>query len=135
MRILFMGTPEFAVPSLDILNKDHDIVGLFTKVDKPNMRGKKIKFTPVKEYALEHNIPIYQPKSVKTEETSVWSLYFSSTSSKANVAASSGSSAFTMDFHLANSMTNVFSFGFLKGISIILFIISVNLEEVKSFYF
>jgi len=69
MRILFMGTPEFAVPSLDILNKDHDIVGLFTKVDKPNMRGKKIKFTPVKEYALEHNIPVYQPKSVKTEET------------------------------------------------------------------
>lgn len=69
MRILFMGTPEFAVPSLDILNKNHDIIGVFTKVDKPNMRGKKIKFTPVKEYALEHDIPVYQPNSVKTEET------------------------------------------------------------------
>ena len=69
MRILFMGTPEFAVPSLDILNKNHDIIGVFTKVDKPNMRGKKIKFTPVKEYALEHDIPVYQPKSVRTEET------------------------------------------------------------------
>jgi len=69
MRILFMGTPEFAVPSLDILNKNHDIIGVFTKIDKPNMRGKKIKFTPVKEYALEHDIPVYQPKSVRTDET------------------------------------------------------------------
>lgn len=69
MRILFMGTPEFAVPSLDILNKNHDIIGVFTKIDKPNMRGKKIKFTPVKEYALEHEIPVYQPNSVRTEET------------------------------------------------------------------
>lgn len=69
MRILFMGTPEFAVPSLDILNKNHDVIGVFTKIDKPNMRGKKIKFTPVKEYALEHDIPVYQPKSVRTDET------------------------------------------------------------------
>lgn len=69
MRILFMGTPEFAVPSLDILNKNHEIIGVFTKVDKPNMRGKKIKYSPVKEYALEHNIPVYQPASVRTEET------------------------------------------------------------------
>ena len=64
-----MGTPDFAVPSLDLLNKHHEIAGVFTKIDKPNMRGKKIKFTPVKEYALEHEIPVYQPKSVKTQET------------------------------------------------------------------
>lgn len=69
MRILFMGTPEFAVPSLDILRKKHEIVGVFTKVDKPNMRGKKIKYTPVKEYAIEHNIPVFQPNSLRTEET------------------------------------------------------------------
>lgn len=69
MRILFMGTPEFAVPSFDILNLEYEIVGAFTKVDKPNMRGKKIKFTPVKEYALEHNIPIYQPNSLRTKDT------------------------------------------------------------------
>ncbi|WP_319370926.1 methionyl-tRNA formyltransferase [uncultured Ilyobacter sp.] len=69
MRILFMGTPDFAVPSLDLLNKHHDIVGVFTKIDKPNMRGKKIKFTPVKEYALENEITVYQPNSVRTEET------------------------------------------------------------------
>ncbi|MGL4999996.1 MAG: methionyl-tRNA formyltransferase [Cetobacterium sp.] len=69
MRILFMGTPEFAVPSLDILRKKHEVIAIFTKVDKPNTRGKKIKYTPVKEYGLENNIPVYQPISVKTEET------------------------------------------------------------------
>lgn len=69
MRILFMGTPEFAVPSLKILDENYDIVGIFTKVDKPNARGKKINFTPVKEYGLSHDIPVYQPNSVRTEET------------------------------------------------------------------
>lgn len=69
MRILFMGTPDFAVPCFDILNKEYDIIGAFTKIDKPNMRGKKIKYTPVKEYALANNIPVYQPNSLKTEET------------------------------------------------------------------
>lgn len=64
-----MGTPEFAVPSLDRIRKKHEIVGVFTKVDKPNMRGKKIKYTPVKEYALMNNIPVFQPNSLKTEET------------------------------------------------------------------
>lgn len=64
-----MGTPEFAVPSFEILNSEYDIVGAFTKVDKPNMRGKKIKFTPVKEYALEHNIPVFQPTTLKSKET------------------------------------------------------------------
>lgn len=69
MRVLFMGTPEFAVPSLKKIEEKHEIVGVFTKVDKPNMRGKKIKYTPIKEYALEKNIPVYQPNSLKTEET------------------------------------------------------------------
>lgn len=63
-----MGTPEFAVPSLDVLNKNHEIVGIFTKVDKPNTRGGKIKFTPVKEYGLAHNIPVYQPNNLRDEE-------------------------------------------------------------------
>lgn len=69
MKILFMGTPEFAVPSLDVLNEKHEIVGIFTKVDKPNTRGGKIKFTPVKEYGITHNIPVYQPNNLRTEET------------------------------------------------------------------
>lgn len=69
MKILFMGTPDFAVPSLKMLYEKHEIVGVFTKIDKPNLRGGKIKFVPVKEFALEKGIPIYQPNSVKTEET------------------------------------------------------------------
>lgn len=69
MRILFMGTPEFAVNSLKVLHEKHEIVGVFTKIDKPNLRGGKIKFVPVKEYALEKGITVYQPNSVKTEET------------------------------------------------------------------
>jgi len=65
MKILFMGTPEFALSSLKELEKYHEIIGIFTKVDKPNMRGGKIRYTPVKEYALEKNIPVYQPSILK----------------------------------------------------------------------
>lgn len=69
MRILFMGTPDFAVPCLEILDKKHKIIGVFTKVDKINKRGKKIEYLPVKQYAIDKNIPIYQPNSLKDEET------------------------------------------------------------------
>lgn len=62
-----MGTPDFAVSSLDKLAQEHEIVGVVTKVDKPNQRGKKIQFTPVKQYALERNIPVLQPTSVREE--------------------------------------------------------------------
>ena len=69
MRILFMGTPDFAVPCLEILDKKHEIIGVFTKIDKINKRGKKIEYLPVKQYAIDKNIPIYQPNSLKDEET------------------------------------------------------------------
>ena len=69
MRILFMGTPDFAVPCLEILDKKHEIIGVFTKVDKINKRGKKIEYLPVKQYAIDKNIPIYQPNSLKDEKT------------------------------------------------------------------
>lgn len=69
MRILFMGTPDFAVPCLEILDKKHQIIGVFTKVDKINKRGKKIEYLPVKQYAIDKNIPIYQPTSLKDDET------------------------------------------------------------------
>ena len=68
MRILFMGTPDFAVPCLEILDKKHEIIGVFTKIDKINKRGKKIEYLPVKQYAIDKNIPIYQPNSLKDEE-------------------------------------------------------------------
>lgn len=69
MNIIFMGTPEFAIPSLKALHEKYGIKAVFTKVDKPNARGKKINFTPVKEFALASEIPVYQPNSVKSEET------------------------------------------------------------------
>ncbi|MDO4691181.1 MAG: methionyl-tRNA formyltransferase [Fusobacterium sp.] len=65
MKIIFMGTSEFAVPSLKILNEKHNIISVFTKVDKPNLRGKKINYSPVKEYALENKLEIFQPESFK----------------------------------------------------------------------
>lgn len=69
MRILFMGTPEFAVPSLKRLVEDgHDICGVFTQPDKPKNRGHKMAFSPVKEYALSQNLTVYQPLKMRDGE-------------------------------------------------------------------
>lgn len=66
MRIVFMGTPEFAVPSLKALvEAGHDICGVFTQPDKPKNRGMKLLATPVKEYAITENIPVFQPEKLK----------------------------------------------------------------------
>lgn len=65
MKIIFMGTPEFAVPSLEKINKKYGVEAIFTKIDKPNLRGKKITYSPVKEYAIQNNIPIFQPDNIK----------------------------------------------------------------------
>ncbi len=66
MRILFMGTPDFAVPSLNaLLNAQHEICGVFTQPDKPKNRGMKLQPPPVKVVALAHDIPVYQPAAVK----------------------------------------------------------------------
>ncbi len=64
-----MGTPEFALNSIKTLDENHDVIGIFTKIDKPNSRGKKIKFNPIKQYGLDNDITVYQPNSVKTDET------------------------------------------------------------------
>lgn len=64
-----MGTPQFAVPSLRVLlNSGHDVIGVFTQPDKPSGRGQKINITPVKEEALKHNIPIFQPDTLRDLE-------------------------------------------------------------------
>lgn len=67
MRIVFMGTPDFSVPSLDALvNAGHDVCGVFSQPDKPVGRHQnKLKATPVKECALMHNIPVFQPESMR----------------------------------------------------------------------
>ena len=69
MRILFMGTPDFAVASLKRLVEDgHDICGVFTQPDKPKNRGHKLPFSPVKEYALSQNLTVYQPLKMRDGE-------------------------------------------------------------------
>lgn len=68
MRVIFMGTPDFAVPTLEALIEKHEVLAVVTQPDKPKGRGKKMVFPVVKEKALEHNITVYQPQKVKTPE-------------------------------------------------------------------
>ena len=69
MRVLFMGTPDFAVPCLDaLLNAGHEICGVFTQPDKPKGRGYALTPPPVKELALKHGLEVFQPKTLKSEE-------------------------------------------------------------------
>ena len=66
MRILFMGTPDFAVASLRRLVEDgHEICGVFTQPDKPKNRGHKLAFSPVKAYALSQGLTVYQPTKLR----------------------------------------------------------------------
>ena len=66
MRILFMGTPSFAVASLRRLVEDgHEVCGVFTQPDRPKNRGHKMMPPPVKEYALSVGLPVYQPEKMR----------------------------------------------------------------------
>ena len=68
LRIVFMGTPEFAVGILDtIIKNNYEVVGVITAADKPAGRGQKLKYSAVKEYALHHNLPLLQPLNLKDE--------------------------------------------------------------------
>ena len=68
LRIVFMGTPEFAVESLKALvENSYKIVGVITMPDKPSGRGHKIQYSAVKNYALEQNLPLLQPEKLKDE--------------------------------------------------------------------
>lgn len=69
MKVIFMGTPEFSVGTLEALIKaGHDIVLAVTQPDKPKGRGKEMQFPPVKECALSHGIPVFQPKKIREPE-------------------------------------------------------------------
>ena len=68
LKTIFMGTPEFAIPSLKVVNENTDLKLIFTKQDKPNSRGNKIIYSAVKSYALENDIDIIQPSKMKDEE-------------------------------------------------------------------
>ncbi len=70
MRVVFMGTPDFAVGTLRALvEAGHDVVGVFTQPDKPKGRGKAMQPTPVKEAAMEYGIPVYQPRRIREAES------------------------------------------------------------------
>lgn len=69
MRIVFMGTPEAAVPTLNQLLVDgHEVVAVWTQPDRPSGRGSKLTASPVKQFALEHGLTIHQPAKIKTPE-------------------------------------------------------------------
>ena len=63
-----MGTPEFAIPSLKVVSKNTDLRAIFTKEDKVNARGNKIIFSPVKQFGIDNEIEVIQPKKVKDEK-------------------------------------------------------------------
>ena len=68
LQIVFMGTPDFAVPSLNVLvEAGYDVVGVFTQPDRPKGRGGKVQQSPVKECALRHGIPVYQPLKIRAD--------------------------------------------------------------------
>ncbi|MGN0794386.1 MAG: methionyl-tRNA formyltransferase [Aristaeellaceae bacterium] len=68
MRIVFMGTPEFAVPSLKALcDNGYEVVGVFTQPDRPRGRGNKVAFSPVKQLAAERGIPVFQPQRIRRD--------------------------------------------------------------------
>ena len=68
MKIIFMGTPEYSVPTLKaLIDSEHEVIGVYTKPDKPKGRGKKTEITPVKALALENGLPLFQPATFKDE--------------------------------------------------------------------
>ena len=69
MKVIFMGTPDFSVGTLEaLIEAGHEVALVVTQPDKPNGRGVKMKYTPVKEVAVAHNIPVYQPKRIREPE-------------------------------------------------------------------
>ena len=69
MRVVFMGTPDIAVPCLKkLIDEKHDIIGVVTQPDRPKGRGKKLAMSPVKELAVEHDIPVFQPLRARDDE-------------------------------------------------------------------
>ncbi len=68
MRVIFMGTPDFAVYSLKALLTQHEVIAVVSQPDKPKGRGKKLVPTPVKEFALTQGIPVYQPEKARDSE-------------------------------------------------------------------
>ena len=68
MRVIFFGTPDFAVTSLEqLINSRHEVAAVVTAPDKERGRGRKVSYTPVKQCALDNNLPVLQPEKLKDE--------------------------------------------------------------------
>lgn len=68
MRVVFMGTPDFSVPTLQaLIDSPYEVVGVFTQPDRPRGRGGKVQMSPVKELALKHQIPVIQPTKMRLD--------------------------------------------------------------------
>ena len=71
MKVIFMGTPDFSVGTLEaLLEAGHEVVLAVTQPDKPKGRGKEMQFPPVKETALRHGIEVYQPRRIREKDVS-----------------------------------------------------------------
>ncbi len=69
MKLVFMGTPKAAVASLErILDAGHQVVAVYTQPDRPSGRGKKVAYSPIKEFAASHGLPVFQPSKLRTGE-------------------------------------------------------------------
>lgn len=71
MKIVFMGTPDFAVPSLEKIISEYGVEAVFTQPDRPKGRGKKLAFSPVKEVAVKHDIKVFQPEKLKEDRVAI----------------------------------------------------------------
>ncbi len=68
LKTIFMGTPDFAVPCLEVLQAKTEVLAVITQPDRPKGRGHNLQASPVKQKALEYNLPVLQPEKIKTEE-------------------------------------------------------------------
>ena len=75
-RVVFMGTPEFSVPVLEMLIENTNVVMVVTQPDSYVGRKHELKFSPVKEVALKHNIPVFQPQKIRNDYKNVLSESF-----------------------------------------------------------
>jgi methionyl-tRNA formyltransferase len=73
-RLVFMGSPAFAVPALEALAREHDLLAVFTQPDKPAGRGRKLARVPAATWAGEHGVPVYQPRSLRTDAAALAAL-------------------------------------------------------------
>ena len=74
VKVVFMGTPDFSVPVLEGLIENYQVIGIVTQPDRKVGRRQEVVFSPVKEVALKHNIPVFQPEKIRSDYTDILAL-------------------------------------------------------------